>query len=217
MTEELITQKNYWDKEVQNFDSIYSHGKSGFSNWLDKKFRWDMYARFKYTIENSKPIEGKTFLDVGCGTALYSLEFAKNGAKLVTGIDISENMIEVCKKRALKEEGGSKCEFFVGDLLKFNPEKKYDVVIGIGLFDYISQPFDVIKKMCEVSSDRVIMTFPRSATWRAAVRKVRLSLKGCPVYFYSKEQLDDLFKKAGFVKYDYEILGQLFCVTAYTK
>lgn len=217
MNQELVKQKNYWDKEVQTFDSIYTHGKSGFSNWLDKKFRWDMYARFKYTIENSKPIEGKTILDVGCGTGIYSIEFAKQGASLVTGIDIAENMIDVCKDRAEKEKMTDRCNFKVGDLLEFKTSQKFNVVIGIGLYDYISEPLEVLKKMCEVSNDRVIASFPRASTWRAFVRKIRLKLKGCPVYFYSEKQLDKLIKDSGFAKYDVEILGQLFCVTAYVK
>ncbi len=217
MNGELEIQKKYWDKEVQTFDSIYTHGKSGFSNWLDKKFRWDMYARFQYTIENSKPINGKTFLDVGCGTGLYSMEFVKNGAAEVTGIDIAGNMVQVCKERADKENVNSRCNFLVGDLLTFNSDQKFDVIIGIGLFDYISEPFDVIKKMHDYSKDRVIFSFPRSFTWRAFARKIRLSLRGCPVYFYSEKQLDEIIKKAGFKRYTSEILGQLICITAYVN
>ncbi len=217
MNGELDIQKRYWDKEVQSFDSIYTHGKSSFSNWLDKKFRWDMYARFNFTIEKSKPIAGKTFLDVGCGTGLYSIEFAKNNASEITGIDISSNMIKICKDRAEKENVMERCSFFVGDLLTFNSDKKYDVVIGIGLYDYIRESFDVIKKMHDVSRDRVIFSFPRSATWRALVRKIRLLLRGCPVFFYSESQLDELIKKAGFKRYESEIIGQLFCITAFVN
>ncbi|MFZ0455685.1 MAG: class I SAM-dependent methyltransferase [Ignavibacteriaceae bacterium] len=215
MSSELEIQKKYWDNEVQSFDSIYTHGKSDFSNWLDKKFRWDMFARFKYTIENSKPIAGKTFLDVGCGTGLYSIEFAKNNASEVTGIDISSNMIKICEGRAEKENVKEQCKFYMGDLLTFNPDTKYDVVIGIGLFDYISEPYDVLKKMHDVSRDRAIFSFPRSSTWRAYARKIRLTLRGCPVYFYSESQLEELLKKAGFKRFESEILGQLFCITAF--
>jgi magnesium protoporphyrin O-methyltransferase len=217
MNGELDIQKKYWDKEVHTFDSIYTHGKSGFSNWLDKKLRWDMYARFKYTIEHSKPIEGKTILDVGCGTGLYSIEFAKEGAKEVTGIDIADNMVNVCKERAEKENVAAQCHFYIGDLLAFNQDQKYDVVIGIGLFDYIRESFDVIKKMHNVSKDRVIFSFPRANTWRAILRKIRLTLRGCPVYFYSAKQLDEIIKKTGFKKYESEILGQLICITAYVN
>ena len=50
MSRELETQRRYWDGEVAEFDAIYSHGKSKWSNWIDASFRWDMYARYEYTI-----------------------------------------------------------------------------------------------------------------------------------------------------------------------
>jgi hypothetical protein len=52
-------------------------------------------------------------------------------------------------------------------------------------------------------------------TWRAPVRRVRLALKGCDVYFYSKTKIDALLKQAGFARYEIEQVGQLFCVTAF--
>ena len=99
MNQELVRQKNFWGEEINNFDSIYSHQKSKFSNFLDRVFRWDMYERFNYTIRNSEPIRGKSFLDVGCGTGRYSLEFARLGAAKVVGLDIAERMVEACRRR----------------------------------------------------------------------------------------------------------------------
>lgn len=214
MTEELTKQKNYWDHEVAGLDSIYSHGKSRFQNWIDATFRWDMYARYEYTLKHAEPIAGRTLLDVGCGTGRYALEFARRGAKQVTGIDIAANMIAICEQRAREERLERCCEFVVGDLLAFSRETKFDVVIGIGLFDYIREPLPVLSKMAQVA-DCAIMSLPRLWTWRAPVRKVRLALRGCDVYFYSKERIDTLLKQAGFKRYKLEQVGQLYCVTAF--
>jgi len=217
MSDELFTQEKYWDSEVNEFDSIYSHGKSKLSNWLDKTFRWDMYARFEYTIKNSEPIKNRSFLDVGCGTGRYSIEFAKRGAGKVVGIDISKEMIKVCNLQAEKSGYQKLCTFYQTDLTKFNSENKFDVCIGIGLFDYISNPLPVISKMQKLVSDSAIMTFPRFGTWRAFIRKIRLGLKGCPVYFYSKSKIEKILTEAGFHKFEIEIVGQLYCITAYVK
>ena len=215
MNQELKKQKNYWDQEVGDFDSIYSHGKSKFDNWIDATFRWDMYARFDYTIQHSEPIAGRTFLEVGCGTGRYALEFARRGASRVVGIDIAERMIEVCNTRARREHLEDRCTFLPSDLLQYSLISKFDVVIGIGLFDYIVEPLPVLTKMREVVGDRAIISLPRFWTWRAPVRRVRLALKGCDVFFYTKERIDMLLKQAGFKRYELEQVGQLYCVTAF--
>jgi SAM-dependent methyltransferase len=214
---DLVKQRDYWDHEVGDFDSIYSRGKSQFSNWIDTTFRWDMYARYDYTMENSESIRDRVFLDVGCGTGRYSLEYARRGARHVVGIDIAENMLTVCRQRAQAEGLSDRCSFAHADLLQYQPDMPFDVCIGIGLFDYIRDPLPVLTKMAEVVGDRAIMSFPRFWTWRAPVRRVRLALRGCDVFFYTKERLDSLLKQAGFKRYTLAQVGQLYCVTAFKR
>ncbi len=215
MSRDLATQKEYWDKEVGELDSIYSHGKSKLSNWVDSTFRWDMYARYEYTMAHAEPIEGRSFLDVGCGTGRYALEFARRGARHVTGLDVAANMVRLCETRAREQGMAERCSFVAVDLLAFEPASRFDVCIGIGLFDYIREPLPVLRKMREVANDRVIVSLPRFWTWRAPVRRVRLALRGCPVFFYTKERTDRLVNEAGFRRYELEQVGQLYCVTAY--
>ncbi len=215
MNKQIIEQRQYWDKEIDSFDAIYSQKKSKLGKLLDKIFRWDMKARYDYTLKNSEPIQGRRFLDVGCGTGLYSLEYARRGAGQVVGIDISSNMIRVCQQRAQENGLSDRTIFLQTDLLEYPLDSQFDVCIGIGLFDYIQEPLPVIKKMRESIRDRAIMSFPRFWTWRAPVRKIRLGLKGCDVYFYTRKRIDQLLKQAGFNRYEIEQVGKLYCVTAF--
>lgn len=215
MNNEIQAQRNFWNSEADAFQRIYTHRKSKFSNVLDQVFRKDMYERFTFTIANCEPIEGRSFLDVGCGNALYSLELARKGAARVLGIDISEVMIGLCRQASDDENLSDRCSFLQTDLLDYTPESKFDVSFGIGLFDYISNPLPVLKKMREVSSDKVIGSFPRLWTWRAPVRKARLAAKGCDCFFYSKPRLEKLLKDAGFSRWRIETVGKLYCVVAY--
>ena len=214
---ELLTQRNYWNRSVNDFHSIYSHQKSKFAIFLDEVFRKDMYERYVFTMENSAPIAGRRFLDVGCGSGVYSLEFVRRGAASVTGLDIAENMLDVCKQNALREGLADRCQFIHSDLLEYNTDQKFDVSIGIGLFDYISEPLPVLKKMQELTTDRTIASFPRLWTWRAPVRKARLALKSCPVFFYTKEDIGRLLKEAGFADYTIATVGKLHCVVAFSN
>jgi len=215
LNNEIQAQRAFWNSEADAFQKIYTHRKSRFSNVLDQLFRKDMYERFQFTIENCEPIKGRTFLDVGCGNALYSLELARKGADKVVGIDISEVMIGLCKQSCEKQNLSDRCTFLQTDLLDYKPDSKFDVSFGIGLFDYIRNPLPVLQKMREVSGDKAIMAFPRLWTWRAPVRKVRLTIKGCDVYFYSRGKIESMMRDAGFSRHTITRVGKLYCVVAY--
>ena len=214
MKNEIEVQRSFWNSEADAFERIYSQEKSKLSTALDQFFRKDMYERFIFTTENCKPVQGRRFLDVGCGNGLYSVDLGKKGAAGVVGLDISPVMIERCRQSAQKEGLEDRVSFIQTDLLEYEPHSNVDVSFGIGLFDYISDPLPVLKRMREVSEDKAIVAFPRLMTWRAPVRKMRLSVKGCPVYFYTKSRINQLMKDAGFARWEITRVGKLHCVVA---
>ena len=69
--------------------------------------------------------------------------------------------------------------------------------------------------MHEVASDRVIVSFPRLWTWRAPIRKVRLAVRGCPVFFFSAARVRALMQQAGFARVEIRRVGKLHCVVGY--
>ena len=216
MNNEIQAQRAFWNSEADAFQSIYTHRKSKFFNTLDQIFRKDMYERYQFTIANCEPIEGRTFLDVGCGNGLYSLELARRGARKVVGLDIAEVMIGLCKQASVDQNLDDRCTFIQTDLLEWqNSGMKFDVSFGIGLFDYIRDPLPVLRQMRELSTDKAIMEFPRLWTWRAPVRKVRLTMKGCDVFFYSAARINKLMKDAGFSRHTLTKVGKLYCVVAH--
>src|SRR5262249_59372217 len=89
-----------------------------------------------------------------------------------------------------------------------------DVVLGIGLFDYIRDPAPALNKIRELTAGRAIISFPRLLTWRALPRKFRLALRGCDVYFYSRSAILEHLNRAGFSLVEIRRIGQLDCVVA---
>ena len=215
MNEEIVAQREYWNNEADAFQRIYTHRKSKLSNVLDSVFRKDMYDRYVFTIKHCEPIPDRTFLDVGCGNGLYSLELARKGARKVLGIDISEVMIGLCKDASAREHLEDRCLFEQTDLLAYEGKTKFDVSFGIGLFDYISNPLPVLTKMRELTTDKAILAFPRYWTWRAPIRKVRLNARGCDVFFYTTSRIKELMDQAGFKRHEVHKVGKLHCVIAY--
>lgn len=207
-------QRDYWDRTAAEFDSIYTRTKSKFARWLDRTFRTDMFERLDYTLLHSAPIEGRTFLDVGCGTGHYCLALARQGAQKVVGIDFAPNMIQRAV-HLIAEAGMDKiCEFRVQTIENIPDTERFDVLLGIGLLDYFHDPKNLLRRMHELARDKVILSFPRSNTWRAPVRKVRLALRGCDVYFYSEAEVRRLIEETGGRLVDLRVVGKLICTTS---
>lgn len=217
MTSEIVQQEKFWDSRFEDFDAIYTQRKSRMGRTLDRIFRKDMYERFRFTIEHCEPIRGRCFLDVGCGSGRYSTELARRGAKLVTGLDISQKMLMLARRISAEAGVGGVCRFVKSDLLNFSDDTKYDVAILIGLLDYIRDPSPVLKKARQMSSEKVIISLPRMWTWRAPVRKLRLRLKGSCVYFYSRRRISNLLVGSGFSRWEVTKVGTLNCVVALTS
>lgn len=214
MNTEILSQRSYWNSEAAAFQAIYTHQKSALANVLDRVFRRDMYERFVFTTDHAAPIRGRTFLDVGCGSGLYSVELARRGAARVVGLDIAESMIELSRAAAVQGALDRICTFQQTDLLEYRTTRTFDVSIGIGLFDYIRDPLPVLRRMHELTSDKAILSFPRLWTWRAPIRKLRLAWRGCPVFFYTKRRVTALLRAAGFQDVRVTRVGKLHCVVA---
>lgn len=65
-----------------------------------------------------------TLLDVGCGSGLHSVQFAKMGYD-VTGVDISTKMIDEAKKNSI---GIKNIKFICEDMNQYKIDTKYDAI-----------------------------------------------------------------------------------------
>ena len=210
---ELANQERFWDAEAQAFDAIYGGQKTGVSGLLDRVFRKDMFERYEFTLKHAEPIEGRTFLDLGCGTARYSVALAQAGASHVYGVDVAKEMLDMAEQAAKQAGVSDRLSLIHGDISTFE-HGPVDVSIGIGLFDYVQDAGALLRPMHAVTTDTLIASFPRSNTWRAPVRKARLALKNCPCYFYSRRGLEELLRESGYEVNVLEVVGKLYCVSA---
>ena len=88
--------------------------------------------------------DGASVLDVGCGFGDFLAWLRARGVQpRYTGLDITESMIERCRKRFAegKDEGSARfaegsARFIVGDALTWQPDAQFDYVIASGIFGY---------------------------------------------------------------------------------
>lgn len=195
---EVADVGQYFRDHAQQFDSIYE-GKTPLGRWLDRQFRSSIFIRYALTFEHAGNLEGKSVLDIGCGPGRYSVEFAHRKAARVLGVDLSDQMIEIAKGEARKEGVADRCEFTLADIFSTRLEETFDVVIAMGLFDYVREPETLLVPMREYCKPggKVMISFPKWDLIRAPIRRWRYKIKNCPVYYYTRERTAEVLTNAG--------------------
>lgn len=192
---------DYFDRRIEVFDKIYQERK-GFSGWLDRTVRASVRIRFNLAFELMNDMSGKSVLDIGCGTGRYMFEAAKHGATDILGLDAAEGALESARTHAKEAGLANKMKFQKNDFLDFRADKKYDIVLAVGYYDYILEPLPHIKKMLEINNGNLFMSFPKLWHPLTPIRKIRLMLNNCPIRFYSLGRVNRLMKNAGCDKYE---------------
>lgn len=105
---------------TKNVDNAYNNI---FNNWNELR---RISPVNKCVVEFSKLLKpGAQVLDVGCGTGQPIAQFLSCSGFHVTGIDISEKMVEHARNLNLPN-----CKFMLCDVLNFCPKEKYDAVVA---------------------------------------------------------------------------------------
>ena len=215
MKNDVIAQvARFWNHIAPDFDNIYTGNKNRTERLLDRWFRKDMFQRFDWVMQVAGDVKGNTVCDVGCGSGRFVAALAKRGASRVTGVDIAPNMVELSRKLAAQEQVAAACNFVQSDVLDWKTDEKFDLVIAIGFWDYIADPLPRLRLIRNLTRGKFLSAWPRLWTWRMPVRKIRLTAKGCPVFFYSKPQVYRLLEQSGFRVDSCKTVGKLFCVEA---
>ena len=80
-------------------------------------------------------------------------------------------------------------------------EGRFDVVLALGLFDYLPDADRFARRMFELCTDGGCMvgSFPTWSPVKGPIRKVRYEWIGdCPIFNYSREGLQAMLGGAGF-------------------
>jgi SAM-dependent methyltransferase len=209
----------FWNDIAAEFDSIYTGAnKSPLSRFLDRFFRKDIYQRFDWVMRKCGDVRDRTLCDIGCGSGRFVTEFAKRGAAHVTGVDVAPDMLKLANALVARDGVAQQCDFVLSYVLNCKTDRKFDITIAIGFWDYIQDPPERLHLIHKLTTQTFLSAWPRFWTWRMPVRKVRLQyLHGCPVYFFRKPTVFRMLEGAGFEVVACQTIGKLFCVEARPK
>lgn len=124
------------------------------------------------TIQKLKPYSPTTILDIATGTGDFAVAATKLANVKITGIDISEGMLNVARKKINKKKLGGKIEFKKADSENLSFEDKtFDAaIVGFGVrnFENLNQGLSEIFRVLKPGSVFFVLEFskPLSAPFR---------------------------------------------------
>jgi len=126
-----------FDSKADTYDSWYMTPLGAYEDELESAL----------VFKHAGVVRGKTVLDVGCGTGLYSIRFSEAGAD-VTAVDISSRMIEIARRKA--QDRGQYIWFDQADMSKLPYENRtFDMVLSITALEFSDDPLSALMEMLE--------------------------------------------------------------------
>ena len=171
----FITNYNLPGRSKFNAQSHYdiggAKGESLYDLFLDKKHRQYSCAYFKKDDESLEDAQqnklnhiirkldiksGQRVLDIGCGWGGMVYEIARQSQCEVTGISLSENQINYCKKQAKEFKLDNQVNFELCDYREV--KGKYQRLVSVGAFEHIGKKFykTFFKKVHNIMTDNGI-------------------------------------------------------------
>lgn len=148
--------------------------------------------------------DGLKILDVGCGTGknLLRIDSQYRNCEL-TGIDISEKMIEIASAHSIS--GENQVRFVKSDIMDFDTESKYDVITFNYVLHHLSDPQKVIEKAGKLLADGgIIMVTVPGTEYLKETFAYSEEIDSDAIGRFSKEKVEKFFSVSGMIQLTYK-------------
>ncbi len=158
--------KQKFNQETNKWDTVHQRK---ISNIME----WEVFSRKNITNNIIKKVEGKniSILEIGCGAGNnLSYFIRKNNDCQGYGVDISDKMIDFCNEKFKNEK---KLSFNVLNIDNEKLNKKFDVIVMLGVVGYLEFPDKSFKNVFSMLKDDGLFIFTYGNK-KSLFRKIRI-------------------------------------------
>jgi ubiquinone/menaquinone biosynthesis C-methylase UbiE len=171
--------------------------------------------------------DGDTVLEIAPGAGYLSIELSRLGKYKITGMDLSKDLVEICKRNAI--EAGVKIDFRQGNVsdMPFQ-SNEFNFIISVLAFKNFKEPIKALEEIHRVlkpGGKALIMDLNRKASMKATKKVAEsMGLKGTTAYIagaiqrsgaYTRDEFKSFISMTEFT--DYEINESDLGLSVYLK
>lgn len=206
----MTKTRRYFDTHARAFDRLYT--SRGVATRLRRGPQQGCELAASVVTRHPAP----DVLDIGCGPGRVAEAAIDAGAATYVGIDLSPEMLALARRRLDRYET---VELLEGNFLDLEIARMFDVVLALGLFDYLDEPARAAGWMRAHCRSTLVASFTRRDWVKAPLRHFRYELlHRCPIFDYTDADAEALLVGAGFTRIELASSGPRgFLVTAATE
>ena len=207
---------------VRKFQDLGIQGKKAHEyDEFSRKYRMKDLEEYA-NLANSHMMDGGSVLDIATGPGYFCIELAKLGNFKITGLDISNDLIEIARTNA--QQAGVNVDFLQGNASTIQfPDMAFDFIFCSWAIKNFREPLKVLNEMYRVLKPggiALIIDLNHDAASQEWNRySSSLGIKGMTALFmklafriqrsgaYSKSQFVELIKNTPFQRHDIHDVG----------
>ena len=192
----------FFDSFANEFDTFYDGKRNRVMQWIDHRFRSDMFERFDRTFSLLGDLTQKSVLDIGCGSGPYITEAVHRGAIRVTAIDPAASMLRLARERLIKFGVTGQVDFVEGYFPQVVPDIRHHYAIAMGVMDYVEDSVSFLRALRSAVDVGAAVSFPSVHWFRSPLRRFRYRLRACPLFLYREADIHRLMRSSGIQLYE---------------
>jgi ubiquinone/menaquinone biosynthesis C-methylase UbiE len=182
--------REHWNVLNKNYSNV----------WVKPAKRFLSQKELSFICSYIKSYSPKNILDIGVGNGrILENHLEQSKANEIYGVDIAEEMVEVCRTKFKKESRIKGIEVCNIAREKIPFDKKFDLISSIRVLKYNQNWPQILEKIYnQLQKGGVcIFTMPNNHSV-SALYKDKFSAHNLPIYYTNPSKLEHILKKLGF-------------------